>query len=354
MSRPGNGWGRSPAQEQARRSVYGFAKRGIQLPLLEVFDSANPNLPVGARPTTTSAVQALVLLNGDFANEQAAALARRVRAEAGDELALEVQRAFRRVLARDPDPEEARLCADYLREQAELFESLPRTLVVRPAVPRRIDQGYLEQLGGADLLYGPRRGWRYLLGEWGNPYNGTVEMDEDRGPALYLPGARHGDATLTARVLARRGCAQLGLVLRAGEAADHLTGLEVRLEPEADRLAVVAQLPGEARRLAEAEVALDFDRHVAVEIALERGVLSVALDGAPALEVRVDGLELAAEGGFGLRVLGEAAELDQAVLRAADGGVHAISADPPDPPAQRALEALCLALLNTNEFVYVD
>jgi hypothetical protein len=155
-------------------------------------------------------------------------------------------------------------------------------------------------------------------------------------------------------VLARPGCAQAGLVLRAGEAADRLTGLEVRLEPEADRLAVVAHLPGESRRLAETAVALAADRYAAIEIALERSILSVALDGASALEVDVGGLELAAEGGLGLRVLGEAFELDQAVLRMADGGVHAISADPPDEPAQRALEALCLALLNSNEFAYVD
>ena len=80
----------------------------------------------------------------------------------------------------------------------------------------------------------------------------------------------------------------------------------------------------------------------------------MALDGAPALEVDVGGLELAAEGGFGLRVLGEAAELAEAVLRTAHGSVHTISADPPDEPAQRALEALCLALFNLNEFVYVD
>ena len=39
---PGSGWGRSPAEEQARRTVYGFVKRGIQVPLLEVFDLANP------------------------------------------------------------------------------------------------------------------------------------------------------------------------------------------------------------------------------------------------------------------------------------------------------------------------
>jgi hypothetical protein len=354
MSRPGCGWGRSPASEQARRTVYGFAKRGIQVPLLEAFDLSNPNLPVGARPTTTTAAQALILLNNDFVNEQAAALARRVRDEAGDGLDLQVERAFQRVLARDPDAEEARICADYLLRQAELFAALPRPLVVRPAVPRRIDQGYLEQLSGADVLYGPRAGWRYLLGEWGNQYNGTVEMDAARGPALYLPDARHADATLTARVLTRPGCVQFGLVLRAGEAADRLTGLEVRLEPEADLLAVVAHLPGESLRLAETPVELVADRRAAVGIALERGIVSVALDGEPVLMVDVAKLQLEAEGGFGLRVLGEAAELDQAALRTSDGSILPISPDPPDEPSQRALEALCLALLNSNEFVYVD
>ena len=78
---------------------------------------------MGARPTTTTAVQALILLNNEFVNEQAAALARRVRDEAGDEPAARVERAFQRVLARDPDADEARIA--------------PTTCAAKPSSSRR-------------------------------------------------------------------------------------------------------------------------------------------------------------------------------------------------------------------------
>ena len=53
------------------------------VPFLETFDYANTAESVGTRPVTTVAPQALLLLNSEFANEDAAALAARVRAMRG-------------------------------------------------------------------------------------------------------------------------------------------------------------------------------------------------------------------------------------------------------------------------------
>ena len=81
----GKGWQDSPADEQNRRSVYLVVKRGLKIPLLESFDFANSTSPVGTRPVTTTAPQALMLLNDSFVQSQAEALAARVTQEAGSE-----------------------------------------------------------------------------------------------------------------------------------------------------------------------------------------------------------------------------------------------------------------------------
>ena len=78
QSRPGNGWDKSPADQQARRSVYIFIKRTLGVPLLESFDVASPDTPTAQRSITTVAPQALIMLNSDFLNQQAAAMAARV------------------------------------------------------------------------------------------------------------------------------------------------------------------------------------------------------------------------------------------------------------------------------------
>src|SRR5262249_36192020 len=44
QSRPGNGWDKSPVDQQVRRSVYIFVKRTLGVPLLESFDSPSPDI----------------------------------------------------------------------------------------------------------------------------------------------------------------------------------------------------------------------------------------------------------------------------------------------------------------------
>jgi hypothetical protein len=102
----GKGWQDSPADEQNRRSIYLVVKRGLKIPLLESFDFANGTTPVGTRPVTTTAPQALMLLNDRFVQAQADVLAARVTREAGVEVDAQLTRAFQLVLQRDPTPAE--------------------------------------------------------------------------------------------------------------------------------------------------------------------------------------------------------------------------------------------------------
>jgi hypothetical protein len=116
----GKGWQDSPTEEQNRRSVYLVVKRGLKFPLLESFDFANSTSPVGTRPVTTTAPQALMLLNDSFVQSRAEALAARVAQEAGPETGAKIARAFQLVLQRDPSSSELTAADNFFAEQVRL------------------------------------------------------------------------------------------------------------------------------------------------------------------------------------------------------------------------------------------
>jgi len=77
-----------------RRSVYVYSKRQLLLPILELFDAPATTDSCEARSESVVPTQALVLMNDEFVEEQAARLARRALAEAGDEIPAAVERVF--------------------------------------------------------------------------------------------------------------------------------------------------------------------------------------------------------------------------------------------------------------------
>ena len=83
QSVPGSGWGNSSPTEQARRSVYIHVKRSLITPLLASFDFPETDTSCEARFTTTQPGQSFAMLNGQFANEQAAEFAKRITTQAG-------------------------------------------------------------------------------------------------------------------------------------------------------------------------------------------------------------------------------------------------------------------------------
>jgi hypothetical protein len=117
----GKGWGESPPAEQNRRSIYVFVKRALKLPMLETFDFANCTSPMGQRPVTTIAPQALMALNDAFVHEQASSLAARLRRDAGSDWQACIDRGFRLVLQRKPTSAERRASLRLLASQAEAF-----------------------------------------------------------------------------------------------------------------------------------------------------------------------------------------------------------------------------------------
>lgn len=99
-------WPDSPPGEANRRSVYVFVKRSLQVPILATHDQADTDSSCPVRYTTTVPTQALGMLNGEFTNEQAAAFARRLEADAPGDLAKQVARGLRLTTARTPAADE--------------------------------------------------------------------------------------------------------------------------------------------------------------------------------------------------------------------------------------------------------
>ncbi|HMO84813.1 MAG TPA: DUF1553 domain-containing protein, partial [Lacipirellulaceae bacterium] len=119
QSRPGDGWGRSPADQQRRRSIYIHVKRSLLPPLLTAFDFPDVDLSCEGRFVTTQPGQALALLNGEFFHEQARHLAERVRTEVPEEWPAQAARAVELALLRPADVEET-AAAVALAERLEL------------------------------------------------------------------------------------------------------------------------------------------------------------------------------------------------------------------------------------------
>ncbi|HKQ76082.1 MAG TPA: DUF1549 and DUF1553 domain-containing protein [Blastocatellia bacterium] len=103
--------------EHNRRSVYLIAKRNLRLPFMEVFDAPDMQVSCSRRESSTHAPQALELLNGDFANQQAEALAKRLEFEAGPNLRKQIDLGYRLVAGRPARPKEIQVALDFLKTQ---------------------------------------------------------------------------------------------------------------------------------------------------------------------------------------------------------------------------------------------
>jgi hypothetical protein len=116
QSVPGQGWPVSPPEEANRRSVYVGVKRSLQVPILATHDQADTDNSCPVRYTTTVPTQALGLLNGEFANETAAAFAARLTKEAPGDLSGQVARGIRLTTGRTPSPAEVAKDVTFVRE----------------------------------------------------------------------------------------------------------------------------------------------------------------------------------------------------------------------------------------------
>jgi len=113
-------WKTSPDEEDhRRRTIYLFVRRNLRLPLLDAFDRPDTMASCPKRNTSTTAPQALVLLNSEFSQEAARDLAAYVRCEAGDKAAKQIDLAYRAVLGRTPREVERKEAAELIASDKE-------------------------------------------------------------------------------------------------------------------------------------------------------------------------------------------------------------------------------------------
>ena len=139
QSRPGEGWGKSDEREQARRSIYIFAKRSLAVPELELLDAPDTTSSCERRMVSTTGPQALTFLNGEFVHQQAGHFARTSGAEAGPSAKDQVELAFALALGRPPRPDESRAALEFLDKQerqiqADARQSPASAIAVAPQI----------------------------------------------------------------------------------------------------------------------------------------------------------------------------------------------------------------------------
>jgi hypothetical protein len=115
------GWKDNESPEEAdRRSVYIFVRRNMRYPMIEVFDMPDTHESCARRDVTTTAPQALELLNNEMVLDWSRSLAKRVANDAGlspDEM---VNRAFRLTFSRPPSDRERKIALDFLARQERI------------------------------------------------------------------------------------------------------------------------------------------------------------------------------------------------------------------------------------------
>jgi hypothetical protein len=116
MPAPRGGWHVSEPGERNRRSVYIFVRRNARYPMLETFDMPDTHESCARRSVTTTAPQALTMLNNKVAVDWARAFAGRViSAEA--EQSRQIERAYLLAYSRRPDSFEKDTVASFLHKQ---------------------------------------------------------------------------------------------------------------------------------------------------------------------------------------------------------------------------------------------
>jgi hypothetical protein len=108
-------------RDHNRRSVYVFVKRNNPYPLLDTFDWANPQTVHGKREVTTTAPQALALINSDLVYGWSQALAGRALREGGEKDAARVARLFEILYSRPPRKDETQTLLAFLDIQQKLL-----------------------------------------------------------------------------------------------------------------------------------------------------------------------------------------------------------------------------------------
>ena len=105
-----------PKSHQNRRTVYTFVKRSVILPMVESFDGATTDSSCPERFATTQPTQALSMINSEFMNRKAEALAKRLNKEGGKTLKEKVDYAWKLATGRKATDKEHLIITDFFHK----------------------------------------------------------------------------------------------------------------------------------------------------------------------------------------------------------------------------------------------
>jgi hypothetical protein len=114
--------------EHTRRSVYIFARRNVRHPLFDLFDRPDAQISCARRNESTTAPQALTLLNSDFAHDTAAKLATTLTQKHGSDLRALISAATQRCLSRKATEAEITTSSTFIEQQTKLASSFQGAL----------------------------------------------------------------------------------------------------------------------------------------------------------------------------------------------------------------------------------
>ncbi len=103
-----------------RRSVYLFVRRNLRYPMFDVFDRPDPNFSCSRRNVSTTAPQALTLMNSGLSRDLAESLARRIMAETGQEKEGWIGAVYGEALSRAPSVAETEAALEFLQKQIQI------------------------------------------------------------------------------------------------------------------------------------------------------------------------------------------------------------------------------------------
>jgi hypothetical protein len=97
-------------------------KRSLLNPMLSLYDAPETLTSAGRRNSTTTAPQALLLINSPYLRELSQAFAARLSPQSDDDPSTIVSRAYRLALNREPSSNELLAATQFIERQQEDYE----------------------------------------------------------------------------------------------------------------------------------------------------------------------------------------------------------------------------------------
>ena len=368
-SKPGRGWRWSSEGEQKRRSVYAFIKRTMVYPFFELFDYANTEGPLGTRPQTTVAPQALLMLNSELITESASLIAENALSSKDP-----IGEAFHIVLGRDPAPEERSMAKSFLSDQHEKQKLLREQMRFSPDYASAYFNEYHKILPAKQFLKGPVAGGDYFKGKWIGGYEGILRAERD-WPAFALFRMDARDFKISGQVHLDDITERVSILLRARPRDDEFDGYVALIDAVSSEIILKRYQKGKSEILGKASAGdlrrgfLDFS----VELVENRIGFKVSGPvGVDAVKIYAKDEEpISGQGRFGVSSWGGNVTFDSVsfeykgqnypIVQIDHSGSDLIKNDKKiilkkDPTIiqSRAMAEFSSLLLNLNEFNYVD